>query len=212
MRKSKFLGKVLSLALAVTLIAGMVPGMRAKAAESENSGWIHVTEENKQNAIASLPDLEGIDDMAAFFRNIYFAYEGTFEVSSGNGPFYLYGKVGKEYLLLHKEDGSTSFTQGVTLLGNVTNLNFYYYPQHTVTFNPTGGAMSVGDTETTIAGLLLALPTPTREGYLFAGWFDGYESTECVYATTVYDKDTTLYARWQKSGQKKAGNVLKQRI
>ena len=33
MRKTKFLGKVLSLALAVALIAGMVPEMRAKAAE-----------------------------------------------------------------------------------------------------------------------------------------------------------------------------------
>lgn len=35
MKKTKFLGKVLSLALAITLIAGMVPEMHAKAAESE---------------------------------------------------------------------------------------------------------------------------------------------------------------------------------
>ena len=49
MRKTKFLGKVLSLALVVTLIAGMVPEMRTKAAEGENSGWIQVTEDNKDD-------------------------------------------------------------------------------------------------------------------------------------------------------------------
>ena len=60
MRKTNFLGKVLSLALAVTLIAGMVPEMRAKAAEGENSGWIQVTEDNKNDMIILFLMLNGL--------------------------------------------------------------------------------------------------------------------------------------------------------
>lgn len=58
--KNKFLGKVLSLALAVTLIAGMVPEMRAKAAEGENSGWIQVTEDNKNDLDTKVAVLDNL--------------------------------------------------------------------------------------------------------------------------------------------------------
>lgn len=60
MRKTNFLGKVLSLALAVTLIAGMVPEMRAKAAEGENSGWIQVTEDNKNDLDTKVAVLDNL--------------------------------------------------------------------------------------------------------------------------------------------------------
>lgn len=60
MRKTNFLGKVLSLALAVTLIAGMVPEMRAKAAEGENSGWIQVTEDNKNDLATKVAALDNL--------------------------------------------------------------------------------------------------------------------------------------------------------
>ena len=54
---------------------------------------------------------------------------------------------------------------------------------------------------TTISGLAYGVPTPTRQGYTFGGWWismyeDGsklsYEYTEA----TVFDADTTLYAVW----------------
>ena len=60
MRKTKFLGKVLSLALVVTLIAGMVPEMRTKAAEGENSGWIQVTEDNKDDLDTKVAVLDNL--------------------------------------------------------------------------------------------------------------------------------------------------------
>ena len=60
MRKTNFLGKVLSLALVVTLIAGMVPEMRTKAAEGENSGWIQVTEDNKDDLDTKVAVLDNL--------------------------------------------------------------------------------------------------------------------------------------------------------
>ena len=62
MKKTKFLGKVLSLALAITLIAGMVPEMHAKAAESGNTGWTEVTAENQTDVINNLADLSQLDN------------------------------------------------------------------------------------------------------------------------------------------------------
>ena len=43
------------------------------------------------------------------------------------------------------------------------------------------------------------LPTPTRSGYTFLGWYlsDGTK----VDNTTLYEKDTTIYARWQGTGK-----------
>ena len=60
MRKTKFLGKVLSLALVVTLIAGMVPEVRAKAAESVNTGWIQATEDNKNDLDTKVAVLDNL--------------------------------------------------------------------------------------------------------------------------------------------------------
>ena len=45
-------------------------------------------------------------------------------------------------------------------------------------------------------GKLSALPTPTRGGYTFDGWFTEQNGGTAVTAETVYDKNTTLYAHW----------------
>ena len=67
---------------------------------------------------------------------------------------------------------------------------------HTVTFNPNGGSVSPTTKEVADATLIGSLPTPTREGYGFDGWYtsltDGIKVTE-KYA--VYN-DITLYAIW----------------
>src|SRR5690606_24155374 len=47
-------------------------------------------------------------------------------------------------------------------------------------------------------GLTLGeLPTPTKDDYTFKGWFlDAAKTTEAT-ASTVVDKDITLYAKWE---------------
>ena len=104
--------------------------------------------------------------------------------------YYIIGKRETDYYCINGNDKTTS--------AELSDGDYYFYPKYTVTLNLNGGTMELGNTGTTVAGLLPVLPTPAREGYLFAGWFGNYESTESVYAKTVYDKDTTLYARWCK--------------
>jgi len=65
---------------------------------------------------------------------------------------------------------------------------------YTVTFNAGGGSVNPASAVTGADGKLASLPTPTREGYTFDGWFtaDGTQVTE----STVFAEDTTVYAHW----------------
>jgi uncharacterized protein (TIGR02145 family)/uncharacterized repeat protein (TIGR02543 family) len=65
-----------------------------------------------------------------------------------------------------------------------------------VTFNPNGGTVSPTSDTTGADGKLDSLPTPTREGYIFNGWFTALTGGAEVAANKVYTADTTIYARW----------------
>ena len=64
-----------------------------------------------------------------------------------------------------------------------------------ITFNPNGGVCEIQNTRTDVNGALSSLPTPTRSGYTFLGWYteDGTQVGE----DTVFTQDTTLTAQWQ---------------
>ena len=86
--------------------------------------------------------------------------------------------------------------------GNYTLYARWTPKTYTITFNPNGGSCSTASKKVTYAQQYGTLPTPTRAGYTFAGWFTTqttggkqvFSSTVC-YATGNY----TLYARWTKN-------------
>ena len=69
--------------------------------------------------------------------------------------------------------------------------------EYTVTFNANGGSASTAST-TTKDGKLESLPAPTYDGYDFLGWYTEETGGEKVTTDTVFTKDTTIYAHWQK--------------
>ena len=64
-----------------------------------------------------------------------------------------------------------------------------------ISFNSNGGA-SVGDIEID-KGSSVSLPTATRSGYIFEGW---YRNGTKIGADTVFTENTTLIARWIAEG------------
>ena len=67
----------------------------------------------------------------------------------------------------------------------------------TITFNPNGGTLTGAATATTDTdGKLASLPTPSRSGYTFDGWFTAAEGGNAVSTDKVYTENTTLYAHW----------------
>ena len=64
--------------------------------------------------------------------------------------------------------------------------------EFTITFDAAGGTTPAS--QTTVDGKLTSLPTSTRDGYNFLGWYTA--GGDRVTTDTVFTADTTLYARW----------------
>ena len=70
-----------------------------------------------------------------------------------------------------------------------------------VAFNANSGSCDVATSVLPLsdgAASMDALPTPTRSGYTFDGWFTAADGGEQVKEDHVFSADTTLYAHWTK--------------
>lgn len=86
---------------------------------------------------------------------------------------------------------------------NQNHLSAYYRQQIKIRFDAGGGQCTV-DMGTFQRGLSIgALPLPTREGYLFTGWFTSETGGLQIKDDAIvdFDKDQTLYAGWAKQDE-----------
>ncbi|MCD7746703.1 MAG: leucine-rich repeat protein [Lachnospiraceae bacterium] len=72
---------------------------------------------------------------------------------------------------------------------------------YTVSFNANGGSTSTSSKTVTYAGSYGTLPTPTRTGYTFTGWFTAAGGGSQVTGSTTVSITSaqTLYAHWSKN-------------
>ena len=73
--------------------------------------------------------------------------------------------------------------------------------EFTISFDGSGG--TVPTPQTTVNGRLTSLPTPTRDGYDFLGWYTA--SGDRVTTDTVFAADTTLYPLWDRRDSGSSG-------
>ena len=70
-------------------------------------------------------------------------------------------------------------------------------PKHTLTFDANGGSVSESSRKVKEGSAYGELPTPTRDGYTFDGWFTAAEGGDQVSSsTTMGSKNRTIYAHW----------------
>lgn len=94
----------------------------------------------------------------------------------------------------------TSDNQQITENSRITSdvtLYAHWKPNtYTITYNANGGSVSQSQGSVTYGDIYSSLPTPTRTGFIFAGWFTSDDiaitSGTKVTATTNH----TLYAKW----------------
>ena len=67
---------------------------------------------------------------------------------------------------------------------------------YTVTFDANGGSCATASKTYASGATLGTLPTPTRAGYTFAGWFTAADGGTRVTETTAVTGDATYYAHW----------------
>ena len=95
------------------------------------------------------------------------------------------------------------FASEMEITGLVNNTGKYFHSEvvgitppepeeFTITFDAAGGTTPAS--QTTVDGKLTSLPTSTRDGYDFLGWYTA--GGDRVTTDTVFAADTTLYARW----------------
>lgn len=78
-------------------------------------------------------------------------------------------------------------------------------PKYTVTLKANGGKVSKSSITVTNGKTYSSLPTPTRSGYTFDGWYTATTGGDKVTSSTKVNlkKNQTLYAHWKKKGETK---------
>lgn len=73
-------------------------------------------------------------------------------------------------------------------------------PPHVITLDPNGGRVNPTQIILNADGAAGTLPTPTRGGYKFLGWYTDKTFTTEFTKETLVDKNVTVYAKWQYRG------------
>jgi uncharacterized repeat protein (TIGR02543 family) len=92
--------------------------------------------------------------------------------------------------------GSTQVTTSTTFSSNSTIYARWAFKNYTITFNTNGGSLYTSSGQTGEGWKLSPLPTPTRSGYNFVGWFTQETDGTEVTTSTEFSENTTIYARW----------------
>lgn len=92
-------------------------------------------------------------------------------------------------------DRVTEIAAGST--GSITLYARWQAHTFEVSFVTNGGALDGADTQTVEAGGTVAYVEPTRENYLFVGWFTDEALTNRYDFNTAVSGELTLYAKWR---------------
>ena len=106
--------------------------------------------------------------------------------------------------------GGTQVTASTKVTGEATYYAHWEVVNYTIIFNANGGT---GETTVNLAynSTLGTLPTATRMGYEFTGWFTEPTGGTQVTSSTVVTRDVTYYARWKYVGLTVSDVVAKPR-
>jgi len=95
--------------------------------------------------------------------------------------------------------GGTQFTATTPVTANITVYARWTANTPTtctVTFNGNGGTSSQSTMTVTPGGTISTLPTATRTGYTFNGWYTATSGGTQFTTSTTVSTDTTVYAQW----------------
>lgn len=115
---------------------------------------------------------------------------------------------GERYIPQYIQEESDKYPRGYKtesidnsyIVSGITTTKAYYKPmQYTLYFNANGGRCEIPSKDIYIGDVYGELPTPSREGYYFRGWYtkktDGIKKNE----NDIYETlgNSTLYATWE---------------
>jgi len=93
--------------------------------------------------------------------------------------------------------GGSQITSSTIVTGNVSYYAHWTAQTRTVTFNANGGSVSPTSKTVNNGSAVGTLPTPTRSGYDFTGWYTTSSGGSQVTAATIVTSNVTYYAHWE---------------
>lgn len=130
-------------------------------------------------------------------------------VTSGEpyGPIPTPGNLGKSFLGWFLEDSHTTEVTSSKIVEKAEDHDLYASwsaSSYKVTFNANGGLVNPSSKNYEYGGTYTPLPTPTRAGFEFVGWFTSADGgTKIEQTTAVTAQDRTFYAHWEAAGNVK---------
>lgn len=125
----------------------------------------------------------------------------------------IYGNVGEKIIINVPQImgySSTNAAQLVTITNDGLIVEFYYTAdEYTIRLNTNGGKIDTNSVAVKYGQTYADLPVPTRDGYVFAGWYTklsgGMKVDENTRVTTGYYK--TLYAHWDDAPETESSDI-----
>jgi len=112
-------------------------------------------------------------------------YESTFDL------------VDKSFVSLYVPQSSISVYRSTEYWKDFTDINpIPATAAYTITFDANGGTPTMTTLMTDTDGKLTSLPTPTRGGYVFDGWYTSQSGGVKVTENTLFLEDASVYAHW----------------
>ena len=109
-------------------------------------------------------------------------------------------KVGHTFLGWTGSNSNTAQTNVTISNGSIGNKNYianWLVNTYTIHFNPNGGSLSSSDKTVKYGQNYGDLPVPTKEGYIFNGWFTAINGGVLVNSSSIMGTENiTLYAQW----------------
>ncbi len=130
-------------------------------------------------------------------NTLYYVNDGTTSATTTTWVISSYKFVGNNGVEI--DSGAVTFSNCEN--GSVPTGNFNTSIKYTVTYDANGGNCGQTTGYATSASAAVTLPTPTRSGYIFAGWYTAVEGgTRVGGAGESYtpSANITLYAQWGK--------------
>jgi uncharacterized repeat protein (TIGR02543 family) len=103
--------------------------------------------------------------------------------------------------------GGSKIAATTKVVADITYYARWATNSYTVTFDPTGGLVSPASAKKAFGSAIGTLPTPTRAGYTFSGWYTAATGGVKIAATAVVIGNVTYYAQWRINSYKVTFNA-----
>ncbi|WP_167540091.1 InlB B-repeat-containing protein [Bifidobacterium thermophilum] len=103
--------------------------------------------------------------------------------------------------------GGSKYDFGKPVTGGLTLYARWRANVYTLSFDANGGSVSPGSKSVTYGGAYGQLPTPSRKGYTFQGWYTAKNGGSKISANTVTTGNATVYAHWTANSYKVTFNA-----